>query len=96
MLNIIEYARAFKDGMNYVLNGSSEQDRIESDLYLSSIVSVIGYHDGYHYGEYLERTGQTMSISAEQLMAEIDKHYTQALKKCQNIVDNQETIGKHR
>lgn len=95
MIEIVKYANAFRLGKDYYLYGREEENKIPSIVDFSNI-ELIGYHDGYHYGEYLEGTGQTMSISAEQLIAEIDKHYTQALKKYQNIVDNQETIGKHR
>lgn len=80
MFGIEEYAKAFKNGMNYVLYDSEEYNREVSNLNEDSMESI-GYCDGYQYGEFLERTGQTMSISDEQLIAVIDKYHTQALKK---------------
>ena len=87
MKEMIEYMNEFKKGMYYVLYGSDEQNRVESDLHLSSIVSVIGYHDGFHYGKYLILTGQTMSISPDQVTATMDKCHTQALKKYRKIIN---------
>lgn len=80
MYGLNEYSKSFKKGLNYVLYDSEEETRIEPILDESSIESI-GYYDGYNYGEYLERTGQTMSVSSEQLIAEIDKHHTRALDK---------------
>lgn len=80
MFKINEYAYAFKKGMNYVLYGSEGQTRKFPTLDASSMESM-GYYDGYQYGEFLELTCQTMSISDEQLLAVIDKNHTQALKR---------------
>ena len=90
MYGLNEYARSFRNGLNYVLYDSSNTDRVEPVLEESSIESI-GYYDGYNYGEYLEMTGQTMSVSSEQIIAEIDKHHTRALDrygKTLGFVDN--------
>ena len=79
MLGLEEYAKGFKKGLHYVLYESEEGERKIPILDKSNLESI-GYYDGYQYGEYLERTGQTMSISGEQLIAEIDKRHTTALK----------------
>ncbi len=80
MYGLNEYTIAFKNGLNYVLYGSDEETRIEPTLDKSDIKSI-GYNDGYHYGIYLEITSQTMSVSDEQLIAEIDKYHTSALNR---------------
>lgn len=80
MLGLEEYTNAFKNGMNYVLYGSDVEDRVTPTVDLNNMKSI-GYYDGFHYGEYLETTGQTMSVSQEQLIAVIDKYHTQALKR---------------
>lgn len=86
MLGLEEYTKEFKKGLNYVLYDSEQESRIEPTLDESNLESI-GYYDGYQYGEYLELTGQTMSISAEQLMAEIDKRHTKALDKYRKYED---------
>ena len=80
MLGLEEYARSFKKGLNYVLYDSKIETRVEPTIDKSNIESI-GYYDGYTYGEYLEMTGQTMSIKSEQLIAQIDKQHTRALNK---------------
>lgn len=80
MLGLEEYAKSFKKGLNYVLYDSEPETRDEPILNENDLESI-GYYDGYQYGEYLEMTGQTMSIKQEQLMAEIDKRHTRALDK---------------
>ena len=96
MLGLEEYAKGFKKGYTYVLYESESESRQEPALDKTSLESI-GYYDGYNYGEYLERTGQTMSISPEQLIAEIDKRHTKALKTYEeflNIKSNNEEIQK--
>lgn len=85
MFKIDEYANAFKKGMNYILYGSDAQTRELVTLDVSNMESI-GYYDGYQYGEFLELTCQTMSISDEQLIAVIDKYHTQALKRYKNYI----------
>lgn len=80
MFGLEEYAESFRKGLNYVLYDSEQEKRIEPVLNEKSLESI-GYYDGYQYGEYLEMTGQTMSIKSEQLIAEIDKQHTRALNK---------------
>ncbi len=80
MLGLQEYAMAFRNGLNYVLYDSEQETRVEPVLDVKSLQSI-GYYDGYHYGEYLEICSQTMSISNEQLIAEIDKRHTRAIDK---------------
>lgn len=80
MLGLEEYSRAFKEGYTYVLYDSEPETRQVPSLDKTSLESI-GYYDGYNYGEYLETTSQTMSISHEQLIAEIDKRHTKALEK---------------
>lgn len=86
MLGLEEYAEGFKKGYTYVLYESEPESREEKQLDKSDLESI-GYHDGYNYGEYLELTGQTMSISREQLIAEIDKRHTKALKTYEEFLD---------
>lgn len=95
MLGIEEYANAFKNGMNYVLYDSDVEDRVTPTVNFSNMESI-GYYDGFHYGEYLEATGQTMSVSQEQLIAVIDKYHTQALKRYTQNNTIQETVGNHK
>lgn len=77
MLGYFEYEKAFKKGLSYILYQSNGRDRVAPEFSCESL-EKLGYYDGYQYGEYLELTGQTMSISQEHLLAEIDKHHTQA------------------
>jgi len=96
MLGLEEYTKGFMNGRNYVLYQSELESRQEPTLDKANLESI-GYYDGYNYGEYLERTGQTMSISPEQLIAEIDKRHTKALKTYEeflNIKSNNEEIQK--
>lgn len=80
MDSLFAYAEAFREGLNYFLYCSDITTR-EKPILDESNLESIGYYDGFNYGEYLEMTRQTMSISQEQLMAVIDKNHTQALKK---------------
>jgi len=80
MLGLEEYSRGFKEGYTYVLYDSEPDTRKKQRELVKSDIESIGYHDGYEYAEYLELTSQTMSISHEQLVAEIDKRHTNALK----------------
>jgi hypothetical protein len=77
MYGFNEYTNAFKKGLNYVLYSDYEK-RVEPTLDKGNIESI-GFNDGYIYGEYCERTGQTMSISQEQLIAVINKAYSRAI-----------------
>lgn len=86
MFEMREYAEAFKKGFNYVLYGSSEETREEPILDESSVESS-GYYDGFQYGIYCERVGISMSISDENLIAVIDKHHWQAMKRYQEYED---------
>lgn len=79
MYGLNEYAIAFKNGLNYVLYGSDEETRKEPTLDKSDIESI-GYYDGYHYGIYLEITGQAIG-SDDQLIGEIDKWHNSALNR---------------
>lgn len=80
MDGLFEYTEAFREGLNYVLYYSDVETR-ETPILDESSLESIGYYDGFNYGEYLEMTRQTMSITQEQLIAVIDKNHTQALKK---------------
>ena len=86
MLGLEEYTQGFKKGYTYVLYDSEPETRQEQPLDKTNLESI-GYHDGYNYGEYLEITGQTMSISQEQLIAEIDKRHTKALKNYEEFLN---------
>lgn len=86
MFGIKEFTQAFKKGLNYVLYDSEIETRVEPILDKGNLESI-GYYDGYQYGEYLEMTGQTMSVSQEQLIAVIDKYHTKALDTYRNNED---------
>lgn len=75
---MMEYAEAFKKGRNYVIFESEPEERTFPILDKGDLKSI-GYYDGYQYGEYLEMTSQTMSISDEQLIAVISKAYWRAI-----------------
>lgn len=70
------------DAINVLSEDSVDYSNMES----------IGYYDGSCYAEYIVNTFQTMSVTSEQLMAEIDKRYTNALKKC-NELENETSKG---
>lgn len=80
----IEYSVNFKRGYNENIycNATNVPDTETVDF---SNMSSVGYYDGCCYAKYVVDTFQTMSISSEQLIAEIDKRYTNALKKCNEL-----------
>ncbi len=87
MLGYMEYEKSFKKGLSYVLYQSQEENRIAPEFRCESM-EKLGYYDGYQYGEYLELTGQTKSISQEQLLAVIDKYHTKAYARYQEFLNH--------
>lgn len=79
MNNLEQYAESFRRGLYRFLY--TDEGNCQMPMMNKGSLASIGYYDGYQYGEYLEITGQTMSISDEHLMAVIDKCHTQAFHK---------------
>ena len=74
------FNQSFKNGYNYVLYGSDEDNRIKPEVDYTNIRSV-GFKLGFEYAEWCEITHQTMSVSPENMLAVIDKNFTIALKQ---------------
>lgn len=75
---VIRYYEEFKKGYYYVLYDSDSDDRVVPVVDYNNLDSI-AYNSGFQYGEYCELTSQTMSISSEQLLAVMDKSFTNAL-----------------
>ena len=83
-----EYSINFKQGYN-----DTRFEDFDDVIFLDeppvdySSLSSIGYYDGYMYGIYLVKTFQTNNV--HNLEAVIDKYHTQALKRQENYIANQ-------
>lgn len=76
----MEYSENFKRGYNENIYCGAINVLSEDSVDYSNMESI-GYYDGSCYAEYIVNTFQTMSVTSEQLMAEIDKRHTKALEK---------------
>ncbi len=86
MFEFQQYNLSFRKGYRDSLyEFPYNEDYLKNDY---SNFAYMGYYDGYEYGQYCKDTFQTMSISDEQFMAEIDKRHTQALKKHKQYEDD--------
>ena len=101
MDKINEYAKSFKEGLNFVLDYADEEDplstiNLDEPMIDYSSLSSIGYHDGFIQGTYYVRTYQTNSISSEQLSIIIDKLYGKALEKQVAYNNKMELFNKYK
>ncbi len=75
----MEYANGFVRGYNENVYNDEGNKLYVKDVDFSSMESI-GYYDGNSYAEYVKDT--FMSITQEQLIAEIDKRHTLAMERC--------------
>ena len=83
MIQKAEYEQAYREGYMHVLYADEPEEVIinESPSVDYSNFSSIGYYDGFNSGEYSIRAGLRYAIQPENLIANMDKCFTQALKK---------------
>lgn len=80
-IGYMEYSNAFVRGYNENVYNDGENKLDVKDVDFSSMESI-GYYDGNSYAEYVKDTFQVMSITQEQIIAEIDKRHTWAMERC--------------
>ena len=88
LLQKMQYEVAFKNGYSNVLYSDEEHLDIPTVDYTR--FDSIGYYDGFNYGDYCVKVGMQWDIKPDNLIAQIDKCFTQALKKYDKAINKEE------
>ena len=91
----IEYEIAFKNGYNFVLYSDDPESLSEPSVDYDSF-SSIGYYDGFNYGDYCCRVGLRYAVMPDNLIAQMDKSFTQALNRHNNYIHGEDPEARVR
>ena len=94
LLQKTEYMIAFKNGYNRVLYSDNPEEVEVPSVFDNTSFSSMGDYDGANYADYCIRTGQRWDIKPDNLMANMDKYFTQALNNYMGL--SRDTKTKYR
>ena len=83
MLQKDRYDQAYRQGYSHVIWADEPEEVIinESPTVDYNDFKSIGYYDGFNYATWCCMSGRKYDVPADNLVAEMDKSFTQALKK---------------
>ena len=96
MLHKGEYDSKYKEAYRHVI-WSDEPEKViideDPDVDYSDF-SSIGYYDGFNYARWCVMSGRKYDVPADNLEAEMDKSFTQAIKKHAEYLKNNQGRAK--
>ena len=96
MAQKVDYDASYRKAYGHVIWADEPEEIIinESPEVNYDDFSSIGYYDGFNYATWCVMSGRKYDVPADNLVAEMDKSFTQALKRHAEYLKNNQGRSK--